>query len=122
MVTYVATSETGWPGAFIEYRLRSGPEAGCYVFYAEGVVPAQGLHVGQRVHGGQAIATIDPGNSAGIEVGWGAGQGTQTYAAKVGQWSAQAEADNIPTGFGLSFSALIQSLGGPPGKVEIKKG
>ena len=41
-VTYLATSDTGWPGAFIEYRLLGGPESGCYVFYAEGVTPADG--------------------------------------------------------------------------------
>src|SRR6516165_3043303 len=32
-LTYVATSETGWPGAFIEYRLLGGPDAGRYVYY-----------------------------------------------------------------------------------------
>src|SRR5581483_10325967 len=36
VITQVVLSGTGWPGAFIEYQLRSGPEAGCYVYYAEG--------------------------------------------------------------------------------------
>jgi hypothetical protein len=120
-ITYISLSDTGWPGAFIEYQLRSGPETGCYVFYAEGVTPVQGLRVGQRVRGGQAIATIDPTNTAGIEIGWGAGSGTKTYAAKQGLWGATAEADNIPTSPGLSFSSLIASLGGPPGKVLMTK-
>jgi hypothetical protein len=118
IVTYIATSDTGWPGAFIEYRLRSGPESGCYVYYAEGVRPAQGLYAGKLIEGGQAVATIDPANPAGIEIGWGAGKGTKSYAAQRGQWSAQAEADNTPTSAGLSFSALIASLGGPPGRIE----
>jgi hypothetical protein len=116
-ITYLATSDTGWPGAFIEYRLRSGPEAGCYVFYAEGVIPIGGLYAGETVRRGQAIATIDPDNPAGIEIGWGAGEGTKTYAAKMGQWSTKAEEDNIPTAAGMSFSSLIASLGGAPGRV-----
>ena len=36
-ITHLAASETGWPGAFIESRLSSGPDEGCYVYYAEGV-------------------------------------------------------------------------------------
>ncbi len=118
IIAYIATSDTGWPGAFIEYRLRSGPETGCYVYYAEGVRPARGLYVGKLVEGGQAVATIDPANPAGIEIGWGAGDGTKSYAAQKGQWSAKAEEDNTPTSAGLSFSALIASLGGPPGRIE----
>jgi hypothetical protein len=118
MVTSIATSDTGWPGAFIEYQLLGGPESGCFVFYAEGVTPAEGLYVGETVRAGQAVAAIIPGYSSGIEIGWGAGDGTKTYAAKMGEWSATAEQDNIPTAAGKSFSSLIAALGGPPGKVE----
>jgi hypothetical protein len=117
-ITHLATSETGWPGAFIEYQLLSGPESGCYVFYAESVTPAEGLYVGETVRAGQAIATIIPDYSTGIEIGWGAGEGTRTYAAKMGQWSARAEEENIPTAAGMSFSSLIASLRGPPGRME----
>jgi hypothetical protein len=116
-ITYVGTSNTGWPGAFIEFRLLNGPDSGRYVYYAEDVTPAQGLHVGQTVSAGQAIATIYQG-SDGIEIGWGAGVGTETYAAAHGQWSPSDDADSVPTPSGESFSALIASLGGPPGKVE----
>jgi hypothetical protein len=117
-ITQVALSGTGWPGAFIEYQLRGGPEAWCYVYYAEGVTPAPGLHVGEAVTAGQAIAVIDPGNAAGIEIGWAAHDGTRSYAAKMRQWSVEAENDNIPTAAGLSFSALVSALGGPGGKIE----
>jgi hypothetical protein len=116
-ITYVATSGTGWPGAFIEFQLSSGPDAGRYVFYAEGIVPASGLHVGQRVSAGQTIATMT-GSSGGIEIGWGAGIGTETYAMKAGQWKSGMDEDNVPTAAGKSFSALIASLGGPAGKIE----
>jgi hypothetical protein len=117
-VTYAATSGTGWPGAFLEYQLVGGPDAGCYVYYAEGVSPAPGLRVGERLRAGQAVATIIPGYSSGIEIGWGARVGTTTYAAKKGEWNDTDDADNVPSAAGKSFSALIASLSGPPGKVE----
>jgi murein DD-endopeptidase MepM/ murein hydrolase activator NlpD len=117
-VTVVATSDTGWPGAFIEYQLADGPAAGCYVYYAEGVSPATDLQVGEPVRAGQPIATIIPGYPSGIEIGWGAGIGTETYAAEMGEWSATSDADSIPTEAGNSFSSLMASLGGPPGRIE----
>ncbi len=117
-VIYVATTGTGWPGAFIEYQLLAGANAGCYVFYAEGVIPVDGLSVGQTVSGGQPLATIIPGYPTGIEIGWGAGKGTTTYAAAAGQWSASDDQENVASMAGKSFSALIAALGGPPGKVE----
>ena len=117
-ITYLATSATGWPGAFIEYRLLAGPDAGCYVYYAEGVTPAAGLQVGAVVAAGQAVASIIPGWPTGVELGWGAGVSTKTYAVKRRQWSAADDADNVASGAGKSFSALIAALGGPAGKVE----
>ncbi len=117
-VTSIATSDTGWPGAFIEYQLLDGPASGCFVFYAEGVTPAEGLYVGETVRPGEVIGAIIPAYSSGIEIGWGAGDGGETYAAKMGEWSPIAEEDNIPTAAGRSFSSLIASLGGPPGRVE----
>jgi hypothetical protein len=116
-ITYVGTSGTGWPGAFIEFRLLGGPDAGRYVYYAEDVTPAQGLHVGQRVSAGQKLATIYQGGS-GIEVGWGANRGTETYAAAHGGWTSSQDSNNVATSAGKSFSALLSSLGAPPGKVE----
>jgi peptidoglycan hydrolase-like protein with peptidoglycan-binding domain len=105
-VTFVATSGTGWPGAFIEYQLMNGPDAGRYVYYAEGVRPA--VSVGQVVRAGQPVAYLIPGWSSGIEIGWGSGVGTQPLAQKLGE-------NSFPTAAGESFSALIASLGGPPG-------
>jgi hypothetical protein len=117
-ITHVATGGTGWPGAFIEYRLLDGPDAGCFVYYAEGVAPAAGLRVGAKVAAGQAVATIIPSWETGIELGWGAGSNTGTYAARTHEWSARSDEDDIPSASGKIFSALIASLGGPPGKVE----
>jgi len=117
-VTYLDTSNAGWPGAFIEYQLLDGADAGCYVYYAEGVIPADGLQVGQTVSPGQPLATIIPKWPTGIELGWGAGRGTKAYAKVAGQWSATDDEDNVASAAGLSFSALIAALGGPPGKDE----
>jgi hypothetical protein len=117
IVTLISTADTGWPGAFIEYRLLDGPAIGCYVFYAEGLTPMRGLTVGQTLRAGQPVAAIIPGDPSGIEVGWGAGSGTETYAAKLGEWSSAADNDSTPTAAGMSFSSLIQALGGPPGRV-----
>ncbi len=117
-ITDVVTDGSGWPGAFIEYELLGGVNAGCYVYYAEGVTPVAGLHVGEAVHAGQAIATLVPHWSTGIEIGWGAGSGTKTYAALLGEWNAAYDTDNDPTAAGRSFSALIAALGGPPGRLE----
>jgi hypothetical protein len=113
-VTYVGTSGTGWPGAFIEYQLTDGADAGRYVYYAESISPTAGLHVGQIVRAGQPIASIH----GGIEVGWGSGVGTQPAAQADGQWGGGSDANNKATADGKSFSALIAQLGGPPGKNE----
>lgn len=117
-LTYLATADTGWPGAFIEYQLLDGADAGCFVFYAEGVVPADGLYVGETLSPGQPVATIIPKYPTGIEIGWGGGTGTKAYANITGQWSAADDQDNVASAAGRSFSSLIATLGGPPGKVE----
>ena len=117
-ITHVATSNAGWPGTFLEYQLLDGADAGCFVFYAEGVTPATGLHVGQTVNAGDTLATIIPNWPTGIEIGWGAGVGTKAYAKVANQWSTANDRDNVATAAGKNFSALIAALGGPPGVVE----
>ena len=117
-IVYLGTENTGWPGAFIEYQLLDGPDAGCYVFYAEGINPEPGLQVGEAVTAGRPLATIIPGYPTGIELGWAAGTGTKTYAAFTQQWTASDDQNNVASWPGKRFSALIASLGGPPGKTE----
>jgi hypothetical protein len=117
-ITHVDTSGSGWPGTFIEFKLLDGADAGCFVYYAEGVSPVDGLTVGETVAAGQPIATIIPKWPTGIEVGWGSGRGTKAYAKVAGEWSTEDDQDNIATPSGKNFSALIAALGGPPGKVE----
>jgi hypothetical protein len=113
-VVYVGTSGTGWPGAFVEYQLTSGADAGRYVYYAESITPAGGLQVGQTVHAGQPIASIN----GGIEIGWGSGVGTQPLAQALGQWAHGNDTGNVASPAGKSFSDLVAGLGGPAGKVE----
>lgn len=117
-ISQVATENTGWPGPFIEYQLLAGPDTGCFVFYAEGVIPRRGLRMGQIVAPGQVIAAIVPQYPTGFEIGWSAGDGTKTYAALTGAWTSGDDQDNVASGPGRRFSALIAALGGPPGKVE----
>lgn len=117
-ISEIASDNSGWPGAFIEYQLLNGADAGCYVYYAEGVTPADGLRVGDTVSAGEPLATIIPVYPTGIEIGWGAGVRTKAYARVAGQWDPTDDEDNIASAAGKSFSALIAALGGPPGKDE----
>src|SRR5690349_5519274 len=107
---------SGWPGGgFIGLRLSDG--SGRYVYYAEDISPA--VQVGQTVTAGQLIGHATGG---GIEVGWAAPPGTgQTMAAASGQDKAglaQGDPGYYPTAYGMNFSNLIRSLGGPAGIVS----
>ena len=91
-VTYVGTSGTGWPGAFVEFQLdRRAPTPDGTSTTPRASRPASGLHVGQTVRAGQPIASIN----GGIEVGWGSGVGTQPAAQADGQWSRGDDASNV---------------------------
>jgi hypothetical protein len=113
VVTKVVQSGSGWEGGgFVEYKLTAGPYAGRYVFYAEGVTPT--VQVGQTLTAGQPVATIIPGSSHGIEIGWGSGQGESAYASAHGGGYSEGQM----TAAGKAFSDLIGSLGGPAGLAE----
>jgi len=113
--TITSVYNSGWPGGgFIGLQLSDG--SGRYVYYAEDISPA--VQVGQAVTAGQLIGHATGG---GIEVGWAAPPGTgQTMAAATGQnraGLAQGDPGYYPTGYGVNFSNLIRSLGGPAGIV-----
>ena len=106
----------GWPGGgFIALQLSDG--SGRYVYYAEDISPA--VQVGQAVMAGQLIGHA---TGSGIEVGWAAPPGTgQTMAAASGQDKAglaHGDPGYYPTAYGVNFSNLIRSLGGPAGIVS----
>jgi hypothetical protein len=113
VVTNVVQSGSGWEGGgYVEYKLTAGPYAGRYVYYAEGVTPT--VSVGQTLTAGQPVATIIPGSSTGIEVGFGSGTGESSYASAYGGGYSEGQM----TAAGQAFSALIASLGGPAGLTE----
>lgn len=113
VVTQVVPSGSGWEGGgYVEYKLTSGPYAGRYVYYAEGVTPT--VSVGQTLAAGQPVATIIPGSATGIEIGFGSGVGQSSYASRYGGGYSEGEA----TAAGQAFSSLVASLGGPAGLTE----
>lgn len=106
----------GWPGGtFIGLELDGD---GRFVYYAENIAPA--VAVGQHVAAGQLVGRAR-GAYPYTEIGWAASPGTgQTMAAATGQ-SARGQAEGDPgkysTAFGVNFSNLVRSLGGPAGIV-----
>lgn len=108
----VSTVNGGWPaGTFITYRLTSGPAAGLTVYVGENLVPTVG--VGQRVTSSTQIGTEYEG-SYSVEMGWAdpSGDGA-TMAADYNQYYGSNS-----TAFGVNFSQLLSSLGGPSGNIE----
>jgi hypothetical protein len=113
VVTQVVPSGSGWEGGgYVEYKLTAGPYAGRYVYYAEGVTPT--VSVGQTLSAGQPVATIVPGSSTGIEIGFASGVGQSSYANQYGGGYSEGAA----TAAGAAFSNLVASLGGPAGVNE----
>lgn len=107
---------SGWPGGkFIGLHLDTGQ----YMYYAENIIPH--VSVGQRVTAGQLVGTA-VGTAPFIEVGWAAPPGTgETMAAQAGQSAlgqSQGDPGKYPTGYGVSMSNLIKSLGGPAGQLD----
>lgn len=109
VVTQVVPGGWGQYGNYIAYRLTSGPQAGKYIYYAEGVTPH--VSVGQRLSAGQIVASLIPGWHSGIEVGYGNAGTDSTYADTAGG----GYSEGAHTAAGQAFSDLIKSLGGPAG-------
>jgi hypothetical protein len=110
-------TNSGWPGGtFIGLELEDG--SGRFVYYAENIAPA--VRVGQHVTAGQLVGRAR-GTSPYTEIGWAAPPGTgETMAAKTGQVArGQAAGDpgRFSTAYGVNFSNLVVSLGGPAGIV-----
>jgi hypothetical protein len=101
-VVYSSTT-AGWPGgAFISYKLTSGPQAGGVIYVAEhltGLLPA-----GAHLRAGQPIATAWPGYPW-TEWGWATCDGTAP-AVRYG-----GAADGTPMPGGLAFARFMRELG-----------
>ena len=105
----LSTTSSGWPGGtFVSYELTGGRAAGLVVYVAEDLEPL--VSVGQEVTADTVLGTMYEGPS-GIETGWAdpSADGS-TMAGDAGQFRG-ANA----TAFGTNFSALLASLGAPPG-------
>lgn len=104
---------SGWPGGtFIGLKL----DEGRYVYYAENIAPA--VTVGQRVTAGQLVGRAR-GSYPYTEIGWAAPPGHgQTMADLTGQDRAglgRGDPGAYSTAYGVNFSNLVKSLGGPAG-------
>jgi len=114
VITTVKTHDAGWEGgAFIEYRITQGGSLnGAYVFNAEGFEP--NVSEGDRLNGGDKVCTFIPGALHGTEMGFGAGNGGQSYYA----YHDGRYVEGTATRPGIAFSNLIETLGGPGGRIE----
>ena len=108
----LSTVNSGWPGGtFISYRLTDGPAAGLVVYAAEDIEPM--VTVGQVVTSSTTLGTVYEGPD-GIETGWADPSGDgDTMAMDAGQFSGSNS-----TAFGANFSALLASVGAPPGVLQ----
>lgn len=103
----------GWPGGtFISLQL----DEGRCVYYAENIAPT--VTIGQRVTAGQLVGRAR-GAYPYTEIGWAVPNSTgQTMAAQTGQSSlgqSQGDPGKYSTAYGVNFSNLVKSLGGPAG-------
>jgi hypothetical protein len=96
----------------VGYKLTAGSEKDRYVYMAEDLVPAAGLHRGQHVRAGQVIAqATGSGKAPGIEIGWSDSSGRalgrlEGYVPHSHQFQTKA---------GKGFSSFISGLSGGPG-------
>ncbi len=102
------TTNPGWPGgAFISYRLSTGPAAGLVVYVAENVTPA--VAVGQTVGAGTIVGYLHDAGTC-METGWADSTDPWGRAAGFAEFDGQNS-----TAYGLNFSALLEALGARPG-------
>ncbi len=105
------TRNAQWPGgAFISYRLSSGPAAGLVVYVAENVTPE--VAVGQTVSATTVVGYLHDSGTC-LETGWA------NAADPTEQAAAHYEYDgHNSTAYGLNFDSLLEALGARPGLVQ----
>jgi hypothetical protein len=110
VVTSAEGDSSGWPGGgWITYRLTDGPDEGLTVYLAEDVTPA--VQAGQTVTSSTVIGNMFNGGD-GIETGWATSDGS-TAESQMPEAGGIGGGGPFPTMVGLSFDALLQSLGVP---------
>jgi hypothetical protein len=110
VITNATGDSTGWPGGgWITYQLTDGPDAGLVVYVAEDVKPT--VEVGQKVTSATVIANMFNGGD-GIETGW-ATSDSSTAESQMAAAGGIGGNGPFPTIVGLSFEAVLESVGVP---------
>jgi hypothetical protein len=110
VITNATGDSTGWPGGgWITYQLTDGPDAGLVVYVAEDVKPT--VQVGQKVTSSTVIANMFNGGD-GIETGWATSDGS-TAESQMAAAGGISGGGPFPTMVGLSFEAVLESVGVP---------
>lgn len=114
VITASVANGSGWEGeGYIEYKItQAGPFNGAYIYYAEGVDTV--VSVGEKVRGGARLCDLRVPMPDGIEIGWAAGTGEESYY----RYHDGDYVEGTATRPGIAFSNLIEALGGPGGKIE----
>ena len=110
VITNATADSTGWPGGgWITYQLTDGPDAGLVVYVAEDVTPT--VQVGQKVTSSTVIANMFNGGD-GIETGWATSDGSTAESQMTAAGGIGGNGP-FPTMVGLSFDAVLESVGVP---------
>jgi 3D (Asp-Asp-Asp) domain-containing protein len=114
VITASVANGSGWEGeGYVEYRItQPGFLNGAHVYYAEGVNTV--VHVGEQVRGGSRLCDLRQPMPHGIEVGFAAGFGEDSYY----RYHDGNYNEGDATRPGVAFSNLIHALGGPAGRIE----
>ena len=110
VITNATGDSSGWPGGgWITYQLTDGPDAGLVVYVAEDVKPT--VQVGQKVTSSTVVADMFNGGD-GIETGWATSDGS-TAESQMTAAGGISGGGPFPTMVGLSFDAVLESVGVP---------
>jgi hypothetical protein len=110
-VIYSTYSPSGWPGAYIAYRIIDAPGlVGAHIYYAEGVTSL--VPQGTTLQGGEGVCKIVPGGS--IEIGLAGTNLPNSWAKDHGDIYDQVNS----TRAGVWFNELLGILHAPQGYVQ----
>ena len=110
VITNATGDSSGWPGGgWITYQLTDGPDEGLVVYLAEDVKPT--VQVGQKVTSSTEIGDMFNGGD-GIETGWATAD-SSTAESQLAAAGGISGGGPFPTMVGLSFDAVLESVGVP---------
>jgi hypothetical protein len=114
IITQSVANGSGWEGeGYIEYQItQPGELQGAFVYYAEGVNTV--VRDGWEVKGGSRLCDLRSPMPHGIEIGFAAGNGEESYY----RYHDGSYHEGDATRPGIAMSNLIERLGGPGGRIE----